>query len=126
MAAAGAFDHQKVLPKFIGQALHLEISRHERYCIYTQSRITPIFIAICGSKFLKHHNWNRKRVSFLQQSRLHSLYTAGDPGVMGLGNWAQLPDGRMVGRSLHSGVYLCDLCGHEWWPVPTFESQVVM
>jgi hypothetical protein len=42
---------------------------------------------------------------------------AGDPGVIGHGNWAELPDGRIVGRSLHGGVYLCDLCGHEWRPV---------
>jgi hypothetical protein len=45
----------------------------------------------------------------------------GDPGVMGFGNWAQLPDGRIIGRSIHSGVYLCDACGRAWRPVPTFK-----
>ena len=42
---------------------------------------------------------------------------AGDPGVVGAGNWAELPDGRMVGRSIYGGVYLCDPCGREWQPV---------
>jgi hypothetical protein len=26
-------------------------------------------------------------------------------------------DGRIVGRSIYSGVYLCDPCGREWRPV---------
>ena len=47
---------------------------------------------------------------------------AGDPGVMGSGNWAQLPGGQIVGRSLYNGVYLCDRCGHEWRPVLAIES----
>ncbi len=41
----------------------------------------------------------------------------GDPGVRGSGNWAQMPDGRIVGRSTYSGVSLCDVCGREWRPV---------
>jgi hypothetical protein len=45
----------------------------------------------------------------------------GDPGVMGSGDWAQLPDGQIVGRSLYNGVYLCDRCGHEWRPVLAIE-----
>ena len=36
---------------------------------------------------------------------------AGDPGVHGVGNWAQLPDGRWVGRHVYQGVLLCDVCG---------------
>jgi hypothetical protein len=51
---------------------------------------------------------------------------AGDPGVMGSGNWAELPDGRIVGRSIYSGVYLCDVCGREWRPVRTFGIVVAM
>jgi hypothetical protein len=49
---------------------------------------------------------------------------AGDPGVMGSGNWAQLPDGRITGRSIYSGVYLCDLCGREWLPVLAIRSAI--
>ena len=45
---------------------------------------------------------------------------AGDPGVVGSGNWAELSDGCVVGRSLHGGVYLCDLCGHDWRAVRVF------
>lgn len=36
--------------------------------------------------------------------------SAGDPGVRGFGNWAQLPDGRIIGRSFHRGGFLCDTC----------------
>jgi hypothetical protein len=46
---------------------------------------------------------------------------AGDPGVIGAGNWAELPDGRIIGRSIYNCVYLCDACGREWRPVPTFK-----
>ena len=49
---------------------------------------------------------------------------AGDPGVVGSGNWAELPDGRIVGRGIYSGVYLCDSCGHEWQPVHAFRSEI--
>jgi hypothetical protein len=51
---------------------------------------------------------------------------AGDPGVIGSGNWAQLPDGRFLGRSLQGGAYLCDLCVREWRPVPTFQSELAL
>jgi hypothetical protein len=43
MSAARALDCQKVLPELIGQALHLEISRHERYCIDIQLDIATYF-----------------------------------------------------------------------------------
>jgi hypothetical protein len=36
---------------------------------------------------------------------------AGDPGVMGQGNWAELPDGRWAGRGRYLGRMLCDFCG---------------
>jgi len=36
---------------------------------------------------------------------------AGDPGVQGVGNWAELPDGRLIGRGMYGGVFLCDPCG---------------
>jgi hypothetical protein len=42
---------------------------------------------------------------------------AGDPGVVGSGNWATLSDGRVIGRSLYGGILLCDSCGKEWLPV---------
>jgi hypothetical protein len=35
---------------------------------------------------------------------------AGDPSVRGFGNWAQLADGRIIGRSGYGGVFLCDAC----------------
>jgi hypothetical protein len=47
----------------------------------------------------------------------------GDRGVQGSGNWAQLPDGRIVGRSIYCGVYLCDPCGREWLPVLAVRSE---
>jgi hypothetical protein len=49
---------------------------------------------------------------------------AGDPGVMGSGNWAELPDGRIVGRSIYSGVYLCDVCAREWRAIPIFAVAI--
>jgi hypothetical protein len=45
---------------------------------------------------------------------------AGMPGVIGRGNWAQLCDGRVVGRSIYCGVFLCDGCLHEWQAVSAF------
>jgi hypothetical protein len=36
---------------------------------------------------------------------------AGDEGVNGSGNWAAMPDGRIIGRGIYYGVFLCDLCG---------------
>jgi hypothetical protein len=36
---------------------------------------------------------------------------AGDAGVFGFGNWARLPDGRIIGRGLYQGIFLCDSCG---------------
>jgi hypothetical protein len=47
---------------------------------------------------------------------------AGDPGVCGTGNWAQLGDGRIIGRVLCGGIYLCDACACEWLAVAVFES----
>jgi hypothetical protein len=35
----------------------------------------------------------------------------GDPGVTGQGNWAELPDGRWVGRGGYQDRTLCDFCG---------------
>jgi hypothetical protein len=43
----------------------------------------------------------------------------GQPGVIGSGNWAQTADGRMTGRGIHYGLYLCDACAREWRPVTT-------
>lgn len=49
---------------------------------------------------------------------------ADDPGVKGSGNWAQLPDGRIVGRNVTGGVYLCDRCGQEWRPVLAIRAGI--
>lgn len=44
--------------------------------------------------------------------RFHRLHVrAGDPGVKGAGNWAELPDGLMIGRGIYQGAYFCDPCG---------------
>jgi hypothetical protein len=51
---------------------------------------------------------------------------AGDAGVIGCGNWAQLPDGRIIGRSIYSGVYLCDPCGRAFRPVRAFRLAADM
>jgi hypothetical protein len=53
-----------------------------------------------------------------------ALYVrAGDPGVVGSGNWAEFSDGRIVGHGIYSGVYLCDPCGQHWQPVLTFSVE---
>ena len=36
---------------------------------------------------------------------------AGDTSIHGFGNWARMPDGRMIGRGLYNGAFLCDPCG---------------
>ena len=36
---------------------------------------------------------------------------AGDPGVEGAGNWAQLANGLIIGRGIYQGAYFCDSCG---------------
>ncbi len=38
----------------------------------------------------------------------------GAPEVHGRGNWAEMPDGRLIGRSLHGDVFLCDGCGRQF------------
>jgi hypothetical protein len=43
---------------------------------------------------------------------------AGDPGVVGYGNWAELSGGILMGRGIYHGLYLCDLCGRTLQPVP--------
>jgi hypothetical protein len=44
----------------------------------------------------------------------------GDAHVNGAGNWARLWDGRIGGRGIYCGVYLCDPCGRVWRPVVEF------
>lgn len=34
-----------------------------------------------------------------------------DPNVRGRGNWAQHPDGHLVGRARYGRVMICDDCG---------------
>jgi hypothetical protein len=48
---------------------------------------------------------------FCSNLRCELHVRAGDTGVDGFGNWAHLPNGRIVGRGLYNGVFLCDLCG---------------
>ena len=50
---------------------------------------------------------------------------AGDKGVVGTGNWAVLADGRVIGRVLCGGIYLCDTCSREWFAVPEFVALAV-
>jgi len=52
--------------------------------------------------------------------RLH--VHAGNPGVIGVGNWAQFADGTVVGRGIYYGVYLCDPCGRAWHAVQAFSA----
>jgi hypothetical protein len=48
---------------------------------------------------------------------------AGDQGVRGAGNWAVLADGRIIGRVLCGGIYMCDTCAREWIAVAVFDSD---
>jgi hypothetical protein len=48
---------------------------------------------------------------FCSNSRCELHVRAGDPGVHGFGHWARLPDGRIIGRGLYDGIFLCDRCG---------------
>lgn len=48
------------------------------------------------------------------------------PGVIGRGSWAQLQDGRIVGRNTYCGVFLCDGCLREWSAVAAFLPDGVM
>jgi len=48
---------------------------------------------------------------FCSNLRCELHVRAGDPGVQGSGHWARLPDGRIIGRGLYDGVFLCDRCG---------------
>ena len=43
---------------------------------------------------------------------------------MGTGNWAELPDGRIMGRVLCGGIYLCDTCAREWFAAAVFEPDL--
>jgi hypothetical protein len=45
---------------------------------------------------------------------------SGMPRVLGRGNWAQLGDGRIVGRTTYCGFFLCDFCLREWQVVSAF------
>ncbi len=49
---------------------------------------------------------------------------AGGEGVMGSGNWAELSDGRIMGRVLCGGIYLCDTCAREWFAAAVFEPEL--
>jgi hypothetical protein len=48
---------------------------------------------------------------FCSNLRCELHVRAGDTGVYGFGNWARMPDGRMISRGLYNGVFLCDPCG---------------
>ena len=81
--------------------------------------------------FLSPHEANpmnglEKEFPFCSNPACELYVRAGDPGVLGAGNWAVLPDGRIVGRSIYCGVYLCDPCGREWRPVSTVNARIAM
>jgi hypothetical protein len=48
---------------------------------------------------------------------------AGAAGVIGWGNWAELADGHIVGRSLYYGLFLCDRCRCRWRAVIAFVPE---
>ena len=48
---------------------------------------------------------------FCSNLRCELHVRAGNSGVHGFGNWARMPDGRMIGRGLYNGIFLCDPCG---------------
>jgi hypothetical protein len=50
--------------------------------------------------------------------RLH--VRAGAPGVIGQGSWAQFSDGRIVGRDVYCGLFLCDECRRTWHATTAF------
>jgi hypothetical protein len=67
MSASSALDYEKVLPKLIRKALHLEILWHGWYCIYIQHRIASIFTRFLRAKTgLDSYEWARKGVPVLQ------------------------------------------------------------
>lgn len=51
---------------------------------------------------------------------------AGMPGVIGRGSWAQLKDGRIIGRNTYCGVFLCDRCLRDWSAVAAFFGDGAM
>ena len=59
---------------------------------------------------LKMHTFESDYL-FCSNLRCELHVRAGDTGVGGFGNWAHLPDGRIIGRGLYNGVFLCDPCG---------------
>jgi hypothetical protein len=71
-------------------------------------------------------NGLEKEFPFCSNPDCELYVRAGDSGVIGSGNWAQFPDGRIVGRSIYSGVYMCDVCGREWLPVLAIRSGIAL
>ena len=55
--------------------------------------------------------WTRKRDAFCSNPTCRLHVRAGDPGVKGAGNWAELAEGLIIGRGIYQGAYLCDPCG---------------
>jgi hypothetical protein len=97
------------------------------YCIYIQFRLASGFIAFFRSNPSRNLMTGlEKEFPFCSNPDCVLYVRAGDRGVRGSGNWAQLPDGRIVGRSIYSGVYLCDPCGREWLPVLAIRSEFAM
>ena len=50
---------------------------------------------------------------FCSSLRCELHVRTGDTDVHGFGNWAHLPNGRITGRGLYDGFFLCDPCGRE-------------
>jgi hypothetical protein len=96
-----------------------------RCTVYKHSRNPPRFFQAATIPQAAMHGFE-KDFPFCSNPDCILYVRAGDPGVIGSGNWAELPDGRIVGRILCGGIYLCDLCGHEWHAVPTFGKRRAM
>ncbi len=70
------------------------------------------------------HSANESEPPFCGNPHCALHVRSGDRGVNGAGNWAVLADGRIIGRILCGGIYMCDTCAREWFPVAVFASEV--
>jgi hypothetical protein len=50
-------------------------------------------------------------LSFCSNPECDLHVSPGDARVRGHGNWAELPDGVILGRGLYDGRFYCDRCG---------------
>jgi hypothetical protein len=98
---------QQALSKFTQQSIHLEILAQGLYCIYSQYSSTAANIrGILDGEM----NACDPGDPFCSNPSCVLHVSAGTPGVVGWGQWAELPNGLIVGRGLLNGVPVCDLC----------------